>query len=40
MVRSRTVSSTTWFSSKAKAAAMWSFSQSLMLFQNWVAWLK
>jgi len=23
-----------------KAAAMWSFSQSLMLFQNRVAWLK
>ena len=40
MVRSRTTSSATWFSSKAKAAAIWFFSQSLMLFQNWVAWLK
>ena len=40
MVRLRTPSSTTWFSSKEKAAAIWSFSQSLMLFQNCVAWLK
>jgi len=40
IVRPRTPSSITWFSSKAKAPAIWSFSQSLMLFQNWVAWLK
>src|SRR4029077_16434714 len=40
MVRLRTPSSITWFSSNEKAAAMWSFSQSLMLFQNCVAWLK
>ena len=28
------------FCEEARFYAIWSFSQSLMLFQNWVAWLK